>query len=61
MSFSLLLVFSKNVGKLVHGTAIEMAGISTGKNNASAMSPTIEKADAGHKRDLFGRTPKSFL
>src|SRR5256885_2987989 len=30
-----------------------MAGVSTGKNNASARPGTIEKADAAHKRDLF--------
>jgi hypothetical protein len=45
--------FSKNdFGKCVHGTAIEMAGVSTGKDNASTGARTIEKADAGDKRDL---------
>jgi hypothetical protein len=36
-------------------TAVEVAGISTGKNNASAGPPTIKKADARYKRDLFAR------
>jgi len=31
-----------------------MAGISTNKNNASEQPTPIEKADAGHTRDLCG-------
>jgi hypothetical protein len=43
--------------------AVEMAGVSTNKDSASALASPIEKADTRHKRDLFAalRPPEAWL
>jgi hypothetical protein len=41
-------------------TAIEMAEVSTGKNNANQRDATIEKAYVRDKRDLFRWVAQGF-
>jgi hypothetical protein len=39
---------------------VSTLSLKTGKNNAGPTGQPIEKADARHKRDLFGRDSKSY-